>query len=155
MKRIIKSLAIALSMLTAISARADIPEATLAKLFGSPYVKVERRGSVITRITFSKFEDHNFHGGECYSLILEVLRGSDGAELNGDSIPGVTIVDTHENNLGMPIWKDSQTGCEIHWVGDFRFKVTRNGKTIMTAFLTGSGSTSRFVLIPLVNLPVT
>jgi hypothetical protein len=96
MKRIIKSLAIALSMLTAISARADIPEATLAKLFGSPYVKVERRGSVITRITFSKFEDHNFHGGECYSLILEVLRGSDGAELNGDSIPGVTIVDTHE-----------------------------------------------------------
>jgi hypothetical protein len=76
-------------MLTAISARADIPEATLAKLFGSPYVKVERRGSVITRITFSKFEDHNFHGGECYSLILEVLRGSDGAELNGDSIPGV------------------------------------------------------------------
>src|SRR6202022_4239716 len=92
--------------LTAISARADIPEATLAKLFGSPYVKIERRGSVITRITFSKFEDHNFHGGECYSLILEVLRGSDGAELNGDSIPGVTIEDTHENILGRPIWKD-------------------------------------------------
>jgi hypothetical protein len=81
MKRIVKSLAIAVSMLTAISARADIPEATLAKLFGSPYVKVERQESVITRTTFSKFEDHNFHGGECYSLILEVLRGSDGAEL--------------------------------------------------------------------------
>jgi hypothetical protein len=91
MKRIIKSLAIALSMLTAISARADIPEATLAKLFGNPYVKVERRGSLITRITFSKFEDHNFHGGECYSLILEVLRGSDGAELNGDSAKLFTI----------------------------------------------------------------
>jgi hypothetical protein len=147
-------LALAVSLLTALAAKGDISEQTLVRLFGSPYVKVDRAGSQISRITFSKFEDHTFHGGECYTLILEVLRGSDGSELGGESIPGVTIKEDKSNSLGMPIWEDSQTGCSIKWTGDFRFTVTRNGRIVLTAHLTSSGNTSRFVLVPLVQLPV-
>lgn len=144
------------SLLIAVSARADISEDTLVKLFGSPYLKIERQGSRITRITFSKFEEQNFHGGECYALILEVLRGSDGTDLGGDKIPGLTVIETNENDIGSPIWKDDRTGSEIHWIGDFQFKVTRNGKTIMTAYLTydKKAHASRFILTPLIDLPL-
>lgn len=147
-------LALAVSMLTVLSAKGDISEQTLVRLFGSPYVRVDRAGSQITRVTFSKFEDHNFHGGECYTLILEVLRGSDGSELGGASIPGVAIKDDKSNSLGMPIWEDSQTGCSIKWTGNFRFTVTRNGRTVLTAHMTSGGNATRFVLVPLVPLPV-
>jgi hypothetical protein len=36
----------------------------------------------------------------------------------------------------MPIWEDSQTGCSIKWTGNFRFTVTRNGRTVLTAHMT-------------------
>ncbi len=139
---------------TAISGKKDISEETLTRLFGSPYVKVERKGPEISSITFSKFEDHSFHGGECYTLILEVLRGSDGSELGGESIPGVTIKEDRSNSIGMPIWEDSQTGCAIEWTGDFRFTVTRNGQSILTAHLTSDADATRFVLVPVVRLPL-
>ena len=79
----------------------------------------------IKTITFSAGPKGNFHGDQCFELILEVLRGAkDNPDLTGNT-PNVDFGDT--------VWVDHETGCVITVVKPFHFIVTKDGVVVLTA----------------------
>jgi hypothetical protein len=82
----------------------------------------------IKTITFYAGPHGNFHGPQCFELIVEVLRGPNGDDKN---------VDYGENGEGP--WVDYETGCIITMDNETRpgvawhFTVTKNGSIILTA----------------------
>jgi hypothetical protein len=71
---------------------------TLKTHFGAASAQYD--GATIKTVTFSAGPNGNFHGDQCFELILEVLRGSE--------------ADYHSNiDFGDGIWVDHQTGCTI------------------------------------------
>jgi hypothetical protein len=115
----------------------------LIHLYGSRAVNIERIGSQISSISFIKEDPHSFHGGECFCLIVQVLRGREftHSEWSQDRLPGITVVDKGDDT----IWVDSETGCAID-LGGSRFMVTKNGKLILTAYLKSGSDESELVL---------
>ena len=137
------------SLIIADYAKAQIPNTwtreQLISLYGSRAVSVERTGSQISSISFVKQNPHSFHGGECFCLILQVIRGRrfTQSELSQSQLPGINIVDKGND----VIWNDSETGCSIDSGEDgFHFTVTKNGQLVLTAYLKFDSHESEFVL---------
>ena len=149
MKKAILILMAIASLTVADYARAKIPNTwtreKLINLYGSRAVNVERTGSEISSISFIKQDPHNFHGGECFCLILQVIRGREftHSELSQHQLPGINVVDKGHDT----IWEDSETGCSIDSGEDgFHFTVTQNGRLILTAYLKFGAHQSEFVV---------
>jgi hypothetical protein len=67
-------------------------------------------------VSFKKIEPHHFHGGECFVLFIELLRGPEGREIQGDDA-SISI---------------SQIGSDISWldrVTSFSVRTVSNPKT--------------------------
>ena len=98
------------SLVVADYAGAQIPNTwtreKLIHLYGSRAVNIERTGSEISSISFIKQDPHSFHGGECFSLILQVIRGRGltHSELSQNQLPGINVVDKGDDT----IWADSE-----------------------------------------------
>ena len=119
----------------------------LIQFYGFRGVEVEYQGSQIKSISFIKQDPHNFHGGECYSLILGVLRGPGGnIDADDNGVKGITVTDSGDGSNF--IWHDSVTGCEISSGGKdgFHYTVTRDGSMVLTASLIFGQYSSEFKL---------
>jgi hypothetical protein len=83
----------------------------------------------IKTITFSAGPHGNFHGPQCFRLILEVLRGPDATNYDN--------VDYGEGGEGP--WVDHETDCVITMddttgpLQTWHFTVTKNGSVVLTA----------------------
>src|ERR1700728_1714048 len=56
----------------------------LIQFYGSRAINVEGNGSQIKSISFVKQHPQSFHGGECFTLVIGVLRGPGGKDIGGD-----------------------------------------------------------------------
>jgi hypothetical protein len=133
---------------SAFSQSVEAAKQKLSSILGveSDAIDVQENGSgQIVQITLTKHEPQTFHGGECYDIILTVLRGAE-LPVGTDGIPGVTI--------DGGVWKDSVTACDVAETGDFQFTVTQNGKVVLTAHWQGNGTLAQFVIVPLVAVPL-
>src|ERR1700722_14092786 len=84
MKRLILAFT-ALASLTIVT-HGQIPPWTreqLVQFYGSRAVNVEGEGSQIKSISFVKQPPHSWHGGECFTLVIGVLRGLCGKDIGG------------------------------------------------------------------------
>jgi hypothetical protein len=111
----------------------------LIQFYGSRAVNVEGDGSQIRSISFVKQHPHVFHGGECFTLVIGVLRGPAGKDLGGD--PSIHVDDDG-------VWHDSITGCAIDSGQDsFSFTAKRNGVVVLRASLISGKYSSEFKLV--------
>ena len=76
----------------------------LVRFYGSRAVNVEGEGSQIKSISFVKQHPHSWHGGECFTLVIGVLRGPGGKDIGGEP-------EIHVDDNG--VWHDSITGCDV------------------------------------------
>jgi hypothetical protein len=132
----------ALASLT-IASHGQIPLWTreqLIKFYGFRGVNVEYEESHISSISFVKQDPHIFHGGECFSLVIGVLRGPEGKEIIGGD-PAIRVDDDG-------VWHDSITGCVIDSGRDsFHFTAKRSGVVVLTASLIPGKYSSEFKLV--------
>jgi hypothetical protein len=105
---------------------------SLTARFGADAVNAKYVGGRIRNITFSAGPHGNFHGDQCFGLILEVLRGDKENPIGEDSNL------EFDNDNG--IWVDHETGCTIRAgtldgkpTKSFAFFVTQGGSVVLTA----------------------
>jgi hypothetical protein len=81
-----------------------------------------------------KQHPQSFHGGECFTLVIGVLRGPGGKDIGGDP-------EIHVDDNG--VWHDSITGCAIDSGQDsFSFTAKRSGVVVLRASLIAGKSSS-------------
>ena len=125
--------------------RAQIPntwtQEKLKKVYDVPatiaYTKAD-----IKSIAFTKKDPESFHGGECFSLIIMVLRG-----------PGAPAVKAEDPNIKVTekgdaiTWTDRISGYSVSkGTEGFNFTARRNGKVQVTAKYDEIPHGSKFVL---------
>jgi len=136
--------AFVLSGLT-IGLQAQIPstwtQEKLKKIYDGPAAIVFSK-SRIGSITFTKKEPESFHGGECFDLILTVLRGPGAAVLKADD-PDIKVTEKGE----VITWTDRLSGYSVTQAAEgFNFTARRNGKVTVTATWGEIPHGSKFVL---------
>jgi hypothetical protein len=104
---------------------------------------VESMNGTIKSISFTKQDPHTFHGGECFCLIVGVLRGPGAPGVQPDD-PTITVL----NKGNLLVWVDHLTGYSIENGEDgFHFTVSKDGVVQLTAKLIDNGYSSEFVLV--------
>jgi hypothetical protein len=133
--------------LAAISVRlnAQIPDAwtqeKLKKLYGGEVMIASSNGH-IKSVAFVKPNPQSFHGGECFALIIMVLRGPGAPVLHGDD---ADIKVTSKGDT--TIWTDKTTGYSVDDSGpDFGFFAKLKGVLRVKASVVEGKNDSRFVL---------
>jgi hypothetical protein len=124
---------------------AQIPDAwtqeKLKKLYGGQVTIVSGNGH-IKSVAFVKQNPQSFHGGECFALIIMVLRGPGAPMLKGDD---ADIKVTSEGDT--TIWTDKLTGYSVDDSGsDFGFFAKLKGVVRVKASVVEGKNDSRFVL---------
>ena len=143
MKTSLLTLAI-LSGLTA-SLAAQIPNTwtpeSLKKIYGSG-TSIGNAKSHIKSITFLKKEPDSFHGGECFALIVTVLRGPGAKPVEADS-PDIKVVEKGD----VITWNDRVSGYSVQQAAEgFNFTARHNGAVRVTAKWYEMPHGSKFVL---------
>lgn len=108
----------------------------LKKLFGTPAIITYAHGKIKT-VTFPAGPHGEFHGPDCFEIILGFLRGPNADPTHED--------DVDVGKYGEGPWVDPETGCTITMdhsydaIGtklppvSWHFTATKNGATILTA----------------------
>jgi len=113
----------------------------LKKIYDGPAI-VAFSKSQVKSITFLKKEPASFHGGECFGLILTVLRGPDAPEIKADD-PNIKVTEKGE----VITWTDRLSGYSVTQAAEgFNFTARRNGKVTVTANWGEIAHGSKFVL---------
>jgi hypothetical protein len=124
---------------------AQIPDAwtqeKLKKLYGGEVTIASSNGH-IKSVSFVKRNPESFHGGECFVLVIMVLRGPGAPMLKGDD---ADIKVTSKGDT--TIWTDKLTGYSVDEGGAyFGYSAKLKGVVRVTAKLVEGKSDSRFVL---------
>src|SRR5260370_29619590 len=94
----------------------------LKKLYGGEVAIASSNGH-IKSLSFVKRNPESFHGGECFALIIMVLRGPGAPMLKGDD---ADIKVTSKGDT--TIWTDKLTGYSVDYAGaDFGYSAWRTG----------------------------
>jgi hypothetical protein len=95
--------------------------AFLSEVFGTAFVTSEMKAGALTSVSFYARPPSRFHGGECASLILQLLRGPLALAANDpDWMGGVTISVEGANFT----WSDARSATEIASGGADGFSFT-------------------------------
>jgi hypothetical protein len=124
---------------------AQIPDAwtqeKLKKLYGGEVTIASSNGH-IKSLSFLKRNPESFHGGECFVLMIMVLRG-----------PGAPMVKAEDPNIEVTskgdttIWTDKLTGYSVDDGGaDFGYSAKLKGVVRVKAKLVEGKNDTRFVL---------
>ena len=124
---------------------AQIPDAwtqeKLKKLYGGEVTIASSNGH-IKSVAFVKRNPETFHGGECFALIMMVLRGPGAPTLKGDDAD-ITVTSKGDTT----IWTDKRTGYSVDDSGpDFGYFAKLKGVVRVTAKLVEGKNDSKFVL---------
>ena len=128
-----------------IGVQAQIPSAwtqeKLKKIYDGP-ATVAFSKSQVKSITFMKKEPASFHGGECFGLILTVLRGPGAPEIKADD-PNIKVTEKGDAIT----WTDRLSGYSVTEAAEgFNFTARRNGVVTVTANWGEIPRGSKFVL---------
>lgn len=124
---------------------AQIPDAwtgeKLKKLYGGE-VTIDSANAHIKSIAFVKHNPQSFHGGECFVLVIMVLRGPGAPILKGDD-PEIKVTSQGDTT----IWTDQLTGYSVDDAGPgFKYTARHSGVVRVTAKLVEGQHDSKFVL---------
>jgi hypothetical protein len=127
------------------ASRAQIPatwtQEKLEKLYGGA-VTITNAKSHIKGISFAKESPQVFHGGECFYLMIMVLRGPGAPELKPDSAD-VKVV--QKGNA--EVWIDSISGYSVDSGSDgLHFSARRDGVVQLTGKVVAGQDGDVFVL---------
>jgi hypothetical protein len=113
----------------------------LKKLYGGE-VTVDAANSHIKSISFVKRNPQSFHGGECFVLVITVLRGPGAPAVKGDD-PEIKVTSEGDTT----IWTDQLTGYSVDDAGPgFKYTARHDGVVRVTAKLVEGQHDSKFVL---------
>jgi hypothetical protein len=113
----------------------------LKKLYGGE-VTIDAANSHIKSISFVKRNPESFHGGECFVLVITVLRGPGASAVKPDD-PEITVTSKGDTN----IWTDQLSGYSVDDAGPgFKYTARHDGVVRVTAKLVEGHHDSKFVL---------
>jgi hypothetical protein len=135
---------ISLAVLT-VRLHAQIPDGwtleKLKKLYGGE-VTIDAANSHIKSISFVKRNPESFHGGECFVLVITVLRGPGAPAVKADD-PEIKVTDKGDTT----IWTDHLTGYSVEDAGPgFMYTARHDGVVRVTAKWVEGKHDSKFVL---------
>jgi hypothetical protein len=114
---------------------------SLKKIYGSG-TSIGYAKSQIKSITFIKKEPASFHGGECFALIVTVLRGPGAKPVEAES-PDIKVADKGD----VITWNDGVSGYSVQQAAEgFDFTARHNGAVRVTAKWCEIPHGSKFVL---------
>lgn len=113
------------------------------RVFGTGNVNFVLKNGVIKSLSIFKVSSvERFHGGECFGLILELLRGpANPVSMDDNGIVGITTHPSPGDPYGY-VWHDALTGVDIVSGGNdgFYYIASRNGKVLLTANIVSHGN---------------
>jgi hypothetical protein len=145
-----------LKLLLAISATVALASSVFAGAIPDSWTqdKLDKRfpGSFLSKenghlsVSFKKVAPHHFHGGECFVLFTELLRGPEGREIQGDDA-SISISQTGSDIS----WFDRVTGFSVSTVTNPKtfatyYKASKNGNVYATGRLKGNTLENWFIV---------
>jgi hypothetical protein len=113
----------------------------LKKLYGGE-VTVDAANSHIKRFSFVKRNPESFHGGECFVLVITVLRGPGAPAVKADD-PEIKVISQGDTT----IWTDQLTGYSVDDAGPgFKYSARHDGVVRVTAKWVEGKHDNKFVL---------